>query len=635
MRKPSSLPAALVLTLLSMSALAADEMPTAMALSKSLDLKSSKMISAKSFAPLDLQKVRTEDQADREAGLTPRFAIPQTVDIQPDRDGTWETLRDGTRVWRYRVESSVASSFNFGFTNFKMTPGSKLWVYSPDFKSKFGPFTTANNHSHRQLWTPVVLGSEAIIELTVPARSVMPTLHLTQIGQGYRGFGAKDLTPGEGCKLGGQNDKAGQAKSGSCNTDVACLGANDPWQQNRRAVASQGVGGSRVCTGSLLNNTRNDGRMLYVTATHCGVTAANAPSLFVYWNFDAPTCRAPGSTASGSDAVVGNTTQTQTGATFLAQTGNPFTADGAAGSKSDVTLVEFNQPANPAFNLFWAGWDRRNIAANCRPGSTVSGTDGQCASIHHPDGDEKRITFSEVNMVTASISNASGVHWTAQWDPTPPVLPGIPGSPSSIIPGVTEPGSSGSPLYNADRRLVGVLSGGPSFCGATGSSLQDQYGKLAHAWDGLGTASTRVRDYLDPTNSGAEFIDGRSGGTQPPPPPPPSVSFFENQNDVAIPDLSTVESAITVSGRTGNAPSTLRVGVTIFHTYRGDLQIDLVGPNGTTYRLKNTNNSSADNVITTYTVNASAQPANGVWRLRVRDAFEADTGRIDKWSLQC
>ncbi|MFE2751670.1 M28 family metallopeptidase [Actinosynnema sp. NPDC059335] len=109
---------------------------------------------------------------------------------------------------------------------------------------------------------------------------------------------------------------------------------------------------------------------------------------------------------------------------------------------------------------------------------------------------------------------------------------------------------------------------------------------------------------------------------------------FENPTDVTIPDLSTVESAITVSGVTGNAPSALAVGVDITHTYRGDLVIDLVAPDGSAYRLKNSGNDSADDVVTTYTVNASSEVANGTWKLRVQDVASADTGRINGWSLQ-
>ncbi|GAB4188660.1 MAG: hypothetical protein Tsb002_15130 [Wenzhouxiangellaceae bacterium] len=111
-------------------------------------------------------------------------------------------------------------------------------------------------------------------------------------------------------------------------------------------------------------------------------------------------------------------------------------------------------------------------------------------------------------------------------------------------------------------------------------------------------------------------------------------SFFENTTNFTINSLQTVESPISVS-RSGNAPSNLQVGVNIIHTYRGDLVIDLIAPDGTAYRLKNSNGSdSADNVIETYTVNASSETASGTWRLRVEDVFNGDTGFIDSWSLQ-
>ena len=475
---------------------------------QNVDLRALETVEQKVLAPLDLQQIRAQDATDELADSAPRFALPVVVDIRPSSDGTWQDLGD-RRIWRYRVRSEVASSFNFGFTKFLMPAGGELWVYSPDFKSRFGPYTTANNHAHRQLWTPVVLGNEAVIELSFPAKGAEPELHLTQIGQGYRGFGAENLTPGPGCKPGQGGHGVNSPKSGSCNMDVACLGDSDPWQKNRRSVASQGTGGSRVCTGSLINNVLGDGRMLYITATHCGVTAASAPSLFVYWNFDAPTCRAPGSAASGSGAVIGATNQTQTGATFLAQTANPFAGSAPAVNRSDVTLVAFNNAPDPAHNVYWSGWDRRDVGSVCAAPADPTSTAGLCASIHHPSGDEKRITFVDQNMTTDNIASATGVHWRANWDATPPLLPNIPAG-SANPPNVTEPGSSGSPLYNAEFRLVGVLSGGPSQCGSTGASLRDQYGKLAHAWEGLGTPATRVRDYLDPNNTGAQFMNGRS-----------------------------------------------------------------------------------------------------------------------------
>ncbi|MFC6986474.1 S8 family peptidase [Streptomyces cirratus] len=114
----------------------------------------------------------------------------------------------------------------------------------------------------------------------------------------------------------------------------------------------------------------------------------------------------------------------------------------------------------------------------------------------------------------------------------------------------------------------------------------------------------------------------------------PVTPVFENTTDVAIPDNGgAVSSSVTVSGITGNAPAALKVNVDIKHTYRGDLVIDLVAPNGTVKRLQNSSGDSADNVLTTYTVDASALPANGTWQLRVQDVAAADTGYIDSWSL--
>ncbi|MFF5702988.1 S8 family serine peptidase [Streptomyces sp. NPDC012794] len=108
---------------------------------------------------------------------------------------------------------------------------------------------------------------------------------------------------------------------------------------------------------------------------------------------------------------------------------------------------------------------------------------------------------------------------------------------------------------------------------------------------------------------------------------------FENTADFAIGDNATVESPITVSGVTGNAPATLKVGVNITHTYTGDLKVDLVAPDGTVYTLHNRAGGSADNINQTYTVNASSEVANGTWKLRVNDNAGGDTGKIDSWSL--
>ncbi|MEV6524705.1 S8 family serine peptidase [Longispora sp. NPDC051575] len=114
----------------------------------------------------------------------------------------------------------------------------------------------------------------------------------------------------------------------------------------------------------------------------------------------------------------------------------------------------------------------------------------------------------------------------------------------------------------------------------------------------------------------------------------PPGAYFENLADVAVADNATVTSSITVSGVTGNAPATLKVGVDVKHTYRGDLVISLVAPDGTVYLLEDfANNDSVANVIKTYTVNASSEVANGVWKLKVQDIASQDVGKIDAWNL--
>ncbi|MET8226474.1 M4 family metallopeptidase [Streptomyces sp. NPDC004082] len=152
-------------------------------------------------------------------------------------------------------------------------------------------------------------------------------------------------------------------------------------------------------------------------------------------------------------------------------------------------------------------------------------------------------------------------------------------------------------------------------------------GTLAATGELYGTTGAEykaVQDAWAAVAVGARSGGGGGGGTS-----------FENTADVSIPDNgAAVTSSVTVSGRTGNAPTNLAVAVDIVHTWRGDLVIDLVAPDGTAYRLKNFSSSdSADNVNTTYTVDASSEVANGTWKLRVQDQAAQDTGYINSWKL--
>ncbi|PRX49091.1 peptidase inhibitor I9 [Prauserella shujinwangii] len=123
-------------------------------------------------------------------------------------------------------------------------------------------------------------------------------------------------------------------------------------------------------------------------------------------------------------------------------------------------------------------------------------------------------------------------------------------------------------------------------------------------------------------------------GSSTPPDEPADCAPVSNGTNVDIPDAgSAVTSSVTVSGCDRAASSTAKVAVDIKHSYRGDLVIDLVAPDGAAVRLKNSGSDSADNVITTYTVDASSKAANGTWTLRVRDVYRYDTGYIDSWTF--
>ncbi|WUT06210.1 M4 family metallopeptidase [Streptomyces sp. NBC_00704] len=153
-------------------------------------------------------------------------------------------------------------------------------------------------------------------------------------------------------------------------------------------------------------------------------------------------------------------------------------------------------------------------------------------------------------------------------------------------------------------------------------------GTLAAAGELYGTTSTEykaVQDAWAGVAVGARSGGGGGGGG----------TSFENTADVSIPDNgAAVTSSVTVSGRTGNAPSNLAVAVDIVHTYIGDLRVQLVAPDGSVYTLKAYGTGgSADNINTTYTVNASSEAANGVWQLKVQDNAARDTGYINSWKL--
>ena len=382
-----------------------------------------------------------------------RFASPFETSVTPagGEFGRWEEARDEgdseIGVWRLRIVSADAVSLSLGFTRYAMPPEGRLWVYTPDYAQIAGPFTDADNESHGELWTPVLAGNEVVVEVAVP-RGAADDLDL-ELGSVNRGF--RDIFDTSDKQL-------------SCNVDVICSEA-DAYRDVIRSVARIVIGGSGLCSGALLNNTAENGKPYFLTADHCGITAHNAASVVAYWNYESPTCGA----LSG-----GSLNQFQTGAYFR-----------AGYRASDFTLIELDDDPDPAYKVHFAGWNRSTTEAS----SSVS--------IHHPQGDEKAISFDDDPTTTTSYSGevgGDGSHLWVIWDR-----------------GTTEGGSSGSPLFDQDKRVIGQLHGGFGQC----TAVNDWYGRVSTSWQGGGTAASRLSDFLDPLSTGTMTLDGQDSGGGP------------------------------------------------------------------------------------------------------------------------
>ncbi|WP_338782828.1 S8 family peptidase [Streptomyces sp. DG1A-41] len=196
------------------------------------------------------------------------------------------------------------------------------------------------------------------------------------------------------------------------------------------------------------------------------------------------------------------------------------------------------------------------------------------------------------------------------------------------------PGSSITSAWSTSDSATNTISGtsmaSPHVAGAAALHLADNPTATPAQVSTALTAAATTGVVTSPGSGSPNRLLNVGGGTTTPPGP-----RFENTADQPIADNATAESPVTVSGVSGNAPSALAVEVHIVHTYIGDLQVQLIAPDGTAYTLKSYGTGgSADNIDTTYSVNASAKAANGTWKLRVSDNARLDTGRIDAWALQ-
>ncbi len=389
---------------------------------------------------IDYATVEEEDMHREKIGLPLRFAQPTQVSITPTTHGIWERLPNNQYRWTYRVTCENALSMNIGFGRFNMPNSGSMLIMNQEVDFQIRPFTAEDNKDHGELWTPIVPSNSATIEITVDAADKRAVSKGIELTSIGAGYRGFKNDP----------DRGG---SGSCNIDVLCSTGDDWWDE----IPSVGVytlNGFLTCTGALINNTAQDGTPYFLTANHCGVTSSSDATIVVYWNHQNSYCRTPGSGDSGGNGN-GSYSQFTSGSTMR-----------ATRSYTDFTLTELSSTPNSSYEVSYSGWSRASSAS-------------AGAGIHHPSTAEKRISIP-------SYISASGEYWSVNWSQ-----------------GTTEPGSSGSPIYDGNHRIVGQLCCGSASCS---SDTNDYYGRsLNQSWSG--SASSSLSSWLDPLGTNPTFID--------------------------------------------------------------------------------------------------------------------------------
>ena len=396
---------------------------------------------------LDIEALKAEDVLTEDNKQTYRFGASIAVDLNLQNTGKWETLENGDRIWRLQIYSNGAKTINLIYNDFYLPKGATLFLYNADKSQILGAFTSNNNKPYRKFSTSLLRGNRTTLEYYEPANVTgKGAIQVSEVIHGYRSFEPKI--------------EKGFGDSGDCNINVNCPDGMD-WQVQKRSIAMIIAGGQRDCTGAVVNNIREDGTPYFLTADHC---LPNNPSnvetwLFVF-NYESPNC----------SEIDGPLLETISGSILRANSPN-----------SDFALLELSEVPPLEYTVYYAGWTAEDVAAN------------ETVCIHHPAGDIKKISFNNDPVLNHKLDNTPpNTFWqVTEWER-----------------GTTEGGSSGSPLFDTNKRIVGQLFGG--FASCTNISW-DTYGKFSYSWDKEGSINTQLKDWLDPDDTGILVIDGMEG----------------------------------------------------------------------------------------------------------------------------
>lgn len=392
---------------------------------------------------IDAEQIKKEDLSTSVKASGYRFGIDFYYSLSLTDNGVWTTLPNGDQICRLRLVCPGAVSVSFTFDQYHLPEGAKLFAYTPDKQQILGAFTSLNNQEDGYFAVSLLTGDEVIVEYNQPATCTeQPQLRLWRITHGYRGPGMQTKGFGD---------------AGYCQINVRCPEGKG-WEDPINATCAIIDGGTELCTGTLINNVRQDGTPYLLTANHC-YTYSLSPGTWVFWfNWESPTCK---------NATKEPSKNTLSGAQML-----------AASSRTDFCLLRLNTAPPVSYNPIYCGWSRLDTP----PDSAVC--------IHHPHLDVKKITPSDNISITSFFERPDFPNaWQANW-----------GTAS------TESGSSGSALFDQQRRIIGQLWGGASRCGAAAEDMYDHFGRLDWSWNG-NDENSRLRDWLDPDSTNLMTLD--------------------------------------------------------------------------------------------------------------------------------
>ena len=378
---------------------------------------------------------------DAQPGNKPfRYGYKQDVNFTTSNSGVWHILENGDALWRLTIESSDAYAIRLFFNELDIPEGAMLHVYGNNTEEFFGGYTYMNNDSFFS--TPLVPGDKCTVEYFEPITALYNgNIEIINIIHDYRDFYTI---------ISGSRDE--------CGTNVVCSEAA-AYQESIDASAHLDLGWS-MCSGAMINNTSQDLTNYFLTADHC-VDGSSPSGYRFYFNYETTSCN--GSWASMGSYAYGSQIK--------------WTTDGFNGNDivfgNDVALLKILGTVYESWNVYYAGW---NINSSSSQSASVG--------VHHPNGEPKQMSFTSGTSYTSNFNNTAwGTHWKVYWDS-----------------GATEPGSSGSPLFDSSGRILGPLTGGPDVnCG----SSQDHalYGKLNYSW-------SNIDQWLDPNSSGVSYLSG-------------------------------------------------------------------------------------------------------------------------------